>query len=145
MSILNSQPPLRLNKLNKKYAPRQFPRRSVKSGRDAAGTLSSALATATLILDGQVRDAESPLATFRVATISHPQSISKQPGGSAQAVVTAAPATSTPDLPVAKAGPTVSPSTTAVHLSVCGIDGQRRRGKSGIILAPGPGRSNHDE
>jgi hypothetical protein len=91
---------------------------SVKSGRDAAGTLSSALATATL--NSTDRSATRKVSSPRsgLATINHPQSISKQPGGSAQAVVTAAPATSTPDLParlaVAKAGPTVSPSTTAV-------------------------------
>jgi hypothetical protein len=62
---------------------------SDNSGRDAAGTLSSALATTTRILDDQVRDAESQLATFRLASISHAHSITKQAAGSAQAVVTA--------------------------------------------------------
>jgi hypothetical protein len=62
---------------------------SVKSGRDAAGTLSSALATATRILDEQVRDAETQLASFRLAHVSHAHSITRQADGSAQAVVTA--------------------------------------------------------
>jgi hypothetical protein len=62
---------------------------SVKSGRDAAGTISSALATATRMLDDQVRDAERCLETFRLAHISHAHSVTTSADGSAHAVVTA--------------------------------------------------------
>lgn len=62
---------------------------SIKAGPDPAGALNAALATATRLLDEQVREAESSLETFRLSGISHSHTVTTTPNGSTRAEVTA--------------------------------------------------------
>lgn len=62
---------------------------SVKAGPDAVGALNAALATATRLLDKQVREMENNLDNFRLVGISHAHTVMPTAAGTMRAIVTA--------------------------------------------------------